>query len=192
MPSASSWDCPPQQPSNQAVVQHYALAVPWDSGLDNWSGNENCHGDVKGGGKGGDKGGDNGGGKGDAKGGGKGGYKGGDKGGGKGKGKGKVKAKQRVDGYEPQPSETLLFHTSQDHAFYDSFPTGNPVDIWWYNIDTNAPIVVEQVSSDWIETDHAYHGRRWHWFVAVSFISGSGYRAWTNFSRDGILWMRFP
>ena len=113
---------------------------------------------------------------------------------GKGKSKGGVKGKgkKNVGSYEPWPGDKLYFHTSKDHAFYNSFPDGYKVDAAWYQIDLDEPVTVDQVSSKPFYTEHPYHGPRWQTFVAVSFYSGSGHIVWTNFSRNGILWMQFP
>ena len=166
-----------------------------DDVLGKWlsCGNGNGHGGDKGGGKGGDKGGDKGGGKGGGNGGGNGGGEGNGDGRGDGGGKGNSgKGKTNVGTFEPLPGDVLHFHPSKDHAFYNSFPDGDVVNAKYYQIDLDGPITVLQTSSKALDTDHPWHGPRRQKFVSVSFKTGSGHIAWTNFSRNGVLWLRFP
>ena len=139
---------------------------------------------IKGGGKGGDKGGDKGGGKGDGDGDGDGDGKGGGKGNG---GKGKL----RKGNYEPKPGDVLYFHPSRRHAFYDDFPEGNLVDADFCSIDLEKSITVRQTKSANLDTQHPYWGPRTMKYVSVSFMSDSGHTVWTNFSRKGVVWLRF-
>jgi len=110
------------------------------------------------------------------------------KGGGKKGGKGKGKA--WVGTYEPRPWDQLYFNESQAHAFYNYFPDGEKIDVADYEIDLEAPITVLQATTEKIEVDHRWYGRRTHTHVAVSFETRFGI-VWTNFSRNGIAWMRF-
>ena len=144
---------------------------------------------IDGGGEGGDKGGDKGGGKGDGDGDGDEDGKGGGKGNG-GKGNG-GKGKLRKGNYEPKPGDVLYFHPSRRHAFYDDFPRGNLVDADFCSIDLEKSITVLHTRSAKIDSQHSYHGRRTMKYVSVSFLSDGGYTVWTNFSRKGVVWLRF-
>ena len=187
----------PADYANEYVMADGVLGK-WPSG-----GNGKGHGGDKGGGKGGYKGGGKGGGQGGDNGGDKGGGKRGGKGGGKGNGDGAGdgagdgggkgqggKGKLRIGSYEPLRGTVLYFHPSKDHAFYDSFPAGYLVDAAWFQIDLDKPFLVEQTMSKALDTDHHWWGRRKQQFVSVSFKTGSGHIVWTNFSRNGVLWMR--
>ena len=136
-------------------------------------------------GKGDCKGGDNGGGKGDGDGDGDGDGKASVKG---GTGKGKFK----MVGYQPNHGDVLYFIPKHDNAFYDSFPDGKEVNSKYHQIDYNQTIMVILSMSDTLNTDHDWHGPRTFKYVAVSFRPGSGYIVWTDFSRNGVVWIRFP
>ena len=175
------------------VDQVYQAPGKWPP-VGNGKGQDN--GGNKGGDKGGDKGGYKGGGKGDGDGDGDGDGKGGGDGDGDGDGKGGGKGnggkgKLKMGNYEPKPGDVLYFHPSRRHAFYDNFPDGDQVDADYYEIDLEKSITVEQTSSAKLDTQHPWWGQRTMKYVAVSFRSNSGSIVWTNFSRQGTIWMRF-
>lgn len=110
-------------------------------------------------------------------------------GGGKGKSNGKGgKGKLRLWNYQPNSGDKFYFKT-HDHAFYDDFPDGIEVSADSYQVDYHAPISVISARAATKNTYHHGLGNRVFRYVAVSFRSGSGDIIWTNFSRNGFVWM---
>ena len=114
---------------------------------------------------------------------------------GKGKGTGKGKAKGKARGgkpnwgpYEPLPGARLRFSTFR-HAFYDDFPEGTEVDADEAGVDYDAEIEVIQTASAPISRTTKRYGPETNDYVAVCFMTTSGWYLWTNFSRNGYLWM---
>ena len=72
---------------------------------------------------------------------------------------------------------------------YDDFPDGIEVSADSYQVDYHAPISVISARAATKKTYHHGLGNRVFRYVAVSFRSGSGDIIWTNFSRNGFVWM---
>ena len=114
---------------------------------------------------------------------------------GKGKGTGKGKAKGKARGgkpnwgqYEPLPGARLRF-SSNSHAFYTEFPGGEQVTADATGVDYDAEIEVLQTASAPITRMTRWNGEETNNYIAVCFRTTSDWYLWTNFSRNGTLWM---
>ena len=114
---------------------------------------------------------------------------------GKGKGTGKGKAKGKARGgkpnwgpYEPPPGSRLRF-SSYNHAFYTDFPGGEQVTADATGVDYDAEIQVLQTASAPITRMTRWNGEETNNYIAVCFRTTSDWYLWTNFSRNGTLWM---